>query len=181
MNDSLNQSVSVKRLSKKIKKTKVKYINFTICLLIVNFISFLLQKYPEITESDDNKITTKNIFLFLEDFGLKAFIIISLIRVKVNSIILCSIMYFVIAIVMIFYLIFNKLSNVIPSDKKIKTISMVFFIFNILLFCSEGVLLAIISQLTTKEKRERNKEKYGFQTGEDILRNINMLTENSFG
>ena len=90
-------------------------------------------------------------------------------------------MYFVISLIMIFYLIFNKLSNIIPSESKIKTISIVFFILNILLFSSEGVLLVKISQLMRKEKRERNKEKYGFQTGEDTLRNKNMLTENSFG
>ena len=33
MNDSLNESMSVKRVSKKIKKVKVKYINFSIFLL----------------------------------------------------------------------------------------------------------------------------------------------------
>ena len=181
MNENFNQSMSVKRLSKKIKKIKVKYINITICLLILNFISFFLQKYPEISESKGNKLTIKNIFLLFEDFGLKAFIIVSLIRVNMNSIILFSIMYFVISLIMIFYLIFNKLSNIIPSESKIKTISIVFFILNILLFSSEGVLLVKISQLMRKEKRERNKEKYGFQTGEDTLRNKNMLTENSFG
>ncbi len=181
MNESLNQSMSVKKASKRIKKVKIKYINFSILLLIINFITFFVQKFPELNDNEkDPKIMTKNIFLLFEDFGLKVLIIISLIKFKINSIILFSILYFIIVLVMIFYLIFNKLSNKIDDKLKIEKLSFAFFIVNIAFFALEGFLLAKISQLMIKEKREKRKEKYGFNSNEEMLRSKNILVENSF-
>ena len=89
MEESFNQSMSIKRVSRKIKKVKRKYINFTILLLIINFISFIIQKYQDFENYSKDKndeqykiIFTKNIFLLVEDFSLKIIIIILLIRKK---------------------------------------------------------------------------------------------------
>ena len=187
MNESLNQSMTFKKVSKKIKKVKVKYINFSIFLLIVNFFAFFAQKFPELNKGSkehrdikDKKIMTKNIFLLLEDFGLKIIIIISLLKFKVNSIILFSILYFIIAIVMIFYLIFNQLSNKVIDEQKVTGFPFPLFIVNIVLFCLEGFLLAKIYQLMTKEQRAKSKEKYGFNSGDEMLRDKNILVETSF-
>ena len=188
MNESLNQSLTFKKVSKKIKKVKVKYINFCIFLLIVNFFAFFAQKFDEFNKAKkkkiwdiiDKKIMTKNIFLLLEDFGLKILIIISLIKFKVNAIILFSILYFIIASVMIFYLTFNQLSDKIIDDHKIKGYPFPLFIINIVLFSLEGFLLAKIYQLMTKEQRAKSKEKYGFNSGDETLRDKNILVETSF-
>ena len=172
MNESLNQSMTFKKVSKKIKKVKVKYINFSIFLLIVNFFSFFIQKFPELNDEEkrEKKILTKNIFLLFEDFIIKAIIITSLIKFKINSIILFSILYFIIAIVMIFYLIFNQLSNKVIDEQKVTGFPFPLFIVNIVLFCLEGFLLAKIYQLMTKEQRAKSKEKYGFNSGDEIGR-----------
>ena len=187
MEESFNQSMSIKRVSRKIKKVKRKYINFTILLLIINFISFIIQKYQDFENYSKDKndeqykiIFTKNIFLLVEDFSLKIIIIIALKKFKINSIILFSIIYLIIGIILIFYLLFNKFSSLISDDEKINSISLVFFIFNIILYFLEAFLLAVCFQLMTKEKREKTKEKYGFKNSEDVLRSKNIL-ENSFG
>ena len=187
MEESFNQSMSIKRVSRKIKKVKRKYINFTILLLIINFISFIIQKYQDFENYNKDKnndqykiIFTKNIFLLIEDFSLKIIIIIALKKFKINSIILFSIIYLIIGIILIFYLLFNKFSSLISDDEKINSISLVFFIFNIILYFIEALLLTICFQLMTKEKREKTKEKYGFKNSEDVLRSKNIL-ENSFG
>ena len=182
MNDSLNQSMSVQRVSKKIKKVKVKYINFSIFLLIVNFFSFFIQKFPELNnrEKREKKILTKNIFLLFEDFILKVIIIISLINFKINSIFLFSILYFIIAIIMIFYLIINQISNKINEEQKLVKISFAFFIINIALFCLEGFLFTRIYQLMAKEQKAKSNEKYGFNSDDEMLRTKNILVDNSF-
>ena len=77
-------------------------------------------------------------------------------------------------------MLFNKFSSLISDDEKINEISLVFFIFNIILYFIEALLLTICFQLMTKEKREKTKEKYGFKNSEDVLRSKNIL-ENSFG
>ena len=82
MNESYDheQSMSVKRASKKIRKVKIRYIKLTIFLLIINFIALIIQKYPEFTNGNKNEITRKNIFLIFEDLGLKIVIIISFLK-----------------------------------------------------------------------------------------------------
>ena len=178
MDESLNQSMSIKRVSKRIRKVKVKYTNFTIFLLILSFIAFIIQKFPEFKDNNKDKIIlTKNIFLFVEDLALKLLIIISLIKYKTNAVILCSFLYFIIGAVMIFYIILNQLSNLIKKEQIIKDTSIVMFIFNIILYFIIGFLLVLSFQLMKKEQRERMKEKYGFKTGEDILRSKNILEE----
>ena len=182
MNDSLNESMSVKRVSKKIKKVKVKYINFSIFLLIVNFFSFFIQKFPELNDEEkrEKKILTKNIFLLFEDFIIKAIIITSLIKFKINSIILFSILYFIIATVMIFYLIIIEVPNKIIENQKLTKLSLAFFIINIALFILEGFLLAKIYQLMAKEQKAKSNEKYGFNSDDEMLGTKNFLVDNSF-
>ena len=79
MNESFNQSMSIKKISRKIRKIKTKYINFTIFLLIINFVAFIIQKYQELKEDSIVYIFTKNIFLIIEDLGLKIIIIYNII------------------------------------------------------------------------------------------------------
>ena len=178
MDESLNTSMSIKRVSKEIKEIKIKYMKFTIFLLIISSTSFIIQKFPELKNNSNNKVlVTKNIFLFIEDFGLKIIIIFSFAKLKINIIILCSLLYFIIGIVMTFYLLFNKLVEEISNEEKITNISTVFYIFSIILYIIEGFLFVICSQLMTKEKRAKNKEKYGYKTGDDIIRNKNLLGE----
>ena len=102
---------------------------------------------------------------------------VSLIKYKTNAVILCSFLYFIIGAVMIFYIILNQLSNLIKKEQIIKDTSIVMFIFNIILYFIIGFLLVLNFQLMKKEQRERMKEKYGFKTGEDILRSKNILEE----
>ena len=163
------------------KKCLIKYMNFTIFLLIINFIAFIIQKNPEFKKPFNNKIFTKNIFLLLEDLGLKALIIISFFKSSRNSVILCSLIYFIIAIIMIYYIILNQFSSLIPNDQKINDISIVMFILNIILYGVEGFMMVLCSRLMKKEEREKIKEKYGFKTGNDMQRSKNILEENSFG
>ena len=182
MNESYDheQSMSVKRASKKIRKVKIRYIKLTIFLLIINFIALIIQKYPEFTNGNKNEITRKNIFLIFEDLGLKIVIIISFLKYKMDSIILCSILYFIIASIMIFYIILNKFSSSIKDEQKIEDLSIIMFISNIVLFILEGFLMVKCAQLMRKEQREKVKEKYGFKTGDDLLRSKNVLTENTY-
>ncbi len=178
MDESLNTSLSIKRVSIQIKEVKIRYMKLIIFLLIINSISFTIQKYPELTNNIDNKVLiTKNIFIFFEDIGLKIIIIYSLIKFKINIIILCSLLYFIIGIIITFYLVFNRLVDKISEEQKINDVSIIFCIFNIALYFAEGVLLVICSQLMSKEKTEKNKEKFGYKTGDDIIRSKNLLGE----
>ena len=181
MDESLAQSMSIKRVSKKIKKKKELYIKLTIALLIINFISMIFQGYKEISSNEDNNtILIKNLFLILEDFVIKVIIIISLIKMKINPIILGSFLYFIIGIIMLYYIIFNRLFNLISEEQKINGFKMAFFICNIILFCLEGFLLIICTKWMRKEKKETIKEKYGFKTGEDMIKSRNILDESIF-
>ena len=82
---------------------------------------------------------------------------------------------------MIYYIILNQFSSLIPDDQKINDISIVMFILNILLYGVEGFMMVLCSKLMKKEEREKIKEKYGFKTGNDMQRSKNILEENSFG
>ena len=179
MNESFNQSMSIKRVSKKIRKVKSKYINFCIFLLIINFFVFIVQKYPEFEIKEKNEILRKNIFLLLEDLSVKIIIIISLINNQTDLIMLFSLLYFIIDIIMIFYIILNKFSNHIPENQKFEDLTIIMFILNIILYCTEGIIMIVCSQYMRKEKREKIKEKYGFKAGNDMLRSKNVLEENS--
>ena len=97
-----------------------------------------------------------------------------------DSIILCSILYFIIASIMIFYIILNKFSSSIKDEQKIEDLSIIMFISNIVLFILEGFLMVKCAQLMRKEQREKVKEKYGFKTGDDLLRSKNVLRENTY-
>ena len=176
--DERTNSLSVKRASKKIRVEKLRYIKFTIFLLIINFIALIIQKYHEI--NNDAKLIIKNIFLIFEDLGLKILIIISFIKYKMNSIILCSMLYFIIALMMVFYIFLNKFSSSINKEQKLEDISVVMFILNIILYILEGFLMVKSSQLMGKEQKEKIKEKYGFKTGDDWIRSKNALRENSY-
>ena len=117
----------------------------------------------------------------MEDLGLKIIIIISFNKSYINSIILFSLIYFIIVIIMIFYIILNQYSSLIPGDQIINDVSIVMFIFNIILYGLEGFMMVLCFRLMKKEEREKTKEKYGFKTGNDMQRSKNVLEENSFG
>ena len=168
VDDSLYQSISVKKPSKQIKKKKVKYMNITIFFLLIHCICFIIQKYREIeiegdTESSNRKIY--NYFLIGEDIFITLFIIISLCKINNNFIILFCLLYVLLAIIMIFYLIINTFNTPKIIDD---TFLFVFYLINIALFLVEGILLFFCSEIMEKEKIQVKREKYGYKNKNNI-------------
>ena len=169
----LNQSVilSIKKPSKVIKAKKTKYINITIFLLLIHFISISIQKlleYKEINNNAEENLKRikgiKEIFLVIEDMCLTIFIILLLCKINNDLIILFSILFFLIGILMIFYLFLYKYYLHFK-----KGFSIIKYIVNNVLFFIEGFLLYFCSNLIEKEKLEKNREKYGYKNNEDFF------------
>ena len=83
MNESLYQSVSIKKLSKKIKRKKMKYRNLTLFSLIIHCVSFVIQKSLEIgnLNDDDDQLDSmkiRNLFLIGENIIMTIAIFISI-------------------------------------------------------------------------------------------------------
>ena len=172
MDESLNQSVSVKKPTKKIRLKKAKYTNLTILLLIILSISILIQKHLERNKNDKNYNAKliKDIFLVGENICIAIFIIILLCKINNDLIILFSILYFLIGIVMLFYFLLNKFCD-LDIQEKIDDVEIVFlYIFNNILFFIEGYFLFLCSEIMEKEKIIVNREKYGYKNDEDILK-----------
>ncbi len=170
MDESYNQSISNKKPSNKIKKTKVKYMNITIFLVIINCVSILIQKIIEnqFYDSDSNLYIRKlieDIFLVSEDITITIFIIIFLYKFNNNLIIIFSILYFIIGEMMIFYLILYIYYY--KFEKNI--IWIVIDIINIILFFIEGYLLLSCSEIIEKEKELINREIYGYKDNEEMV------------
>ena len=174
MDESLNQSVSVRKPGKKIRLKKAKYTNLTILLLIVHCFSILIQKHLERDNFKSNKTVkiTKNIFLAGENVCITIFIIILLCKINNDLIILFSILYFLIGIVMLFYIFLNRFCGPSDGEKKEKIEGEILFlyIFNNILFFIEGYFLFLCSEIMEKEKIIVNREKYGYKNDEDILK-----------
>ena len=172
MDESLNQSVSVRKPGKKIRLKKAKYTNLTILLLIIHCISILIQKHLENDKLENNKTvkTTKNIFLAGENVCITIFIIILLCKINNDLIILFSILYFLIGIVMLFYIFLNRFCGSKEKTEKIDGEILFLYIFNNILFFIEGYLLFLCSEIMEKEKIIVNREKYGYKNDEDILK-----------
>ena len=175
MDDSLYQSISVKKTSKQIKKKKVKYINLTIFFLLIHCICFVIQKLIEIISSTEDSENPNDInksrniynyFLIGEDIFITLFIIISLCKINNDSIILFCLLYIVLAIIMIFYFIIDNINdnpNIIND-----TLLLTFYIINIVLFLVEGILLFLCSEIMEKEKIQVKREKYGYKNKNNI-------------
>ena len=179
MDESLNQSVSERKPTKKIRIKKAKYTNLTILLLIVHSTSILIQKRLEYNDKNENKNAkfVKNIFLVGESICITIFIIILLCKINNDLIILFSILYFLIGIVMIFYFFLNKFC--ISVKERIKDTEIIFlYIFNNVLFFIEGYFLFLCSEIMEKEKKILNREKYGYKNDEDILKADKIMKNN---
>ena len=173
MDESLNQSLSVKKPSKKIKIKKAKYTNLTIFLLLIHCATISIQKHLENNNMEhpennkdydyDKPRTAKDIFLVAEDICLTFLIIILLCKINNNLIILFSMLYFIIGIVSVFYFFLNKFCD-IPEYEKIKDGSCIFFqILNSCLFFLEGYILFLCSEIIEKERVLVNREIYGYK------------------
>ena len=180
MDESLNQSVSVKKPTKKIRLKKAKYTNLTILLLIIHSSLILIQKHLEKDNYKENKEAklTKNAFLAGENICIAIFIIILLCKINNNLIILFSILYFLIGTVMVFYFFLNKFCG-LPDEEKLKGGEIIFlYIFNNVLFFVEGYFLFLCSEIMEKEKIIVNREKYGYKNDEDILKAEKIMKNN---
>ena len=195
MDESLNQSVtlSIKKPSKVIKDKKVKYINITIFLLLIHFISISIQKLLEFSDfynnlsegktDEEKKIINnkkrikaiKESFLVIEDMFITLFIILLLCKINSDIIILFSILFFLIGIVMLFYFFLYKfyLSGL---NKNLSII--IIYIINNVLFFIEGFLLYFCSDIVEKEKLIKNREKYGYKNNEELLHTDKLMQSN---
>ena len=180
MDESLNQSMSVKKPSKKIKKKKFKYMNLTIALLIIHCACILIQKHLEHLNIESeliNKRIIKDFFLAGENVGITIFIIILLCNINNNLLLLCSILYFLIGIIMIFYLIINQF--IISNNEKNSEFRFIFiYILNNILFFVEGYLIFSCSEIIEKEKMQVNREKYGYKNDDYMLREEKFFNNN---
>ena len=180
MDESLNQSISVKKPSKKIKQKKAKFINLTIFLLFIHSLSIYIQKHLEHQnlESKDNVKLVKDIFLVAEYICIAIFIIIHLCKINNNLLILFSILYFIVGLVILFYYLLNIFCY-IPEDQKLKDGGIIFFyLLNNVLFFIEGTLIFFCSDIIEKEKLIVNREKYGYKNDEYILHADKILKHN---
>ena len=165
MEESLEESFDTEKSTKKIKNKKLKYINLTICFLIVHNAGILYQKYLEKSKLGEVPCT-KNIFLYFEDICLKLFIIILLCK-KINIwLFICSSLYFFIGLVMSFYLIIILFDDRYRSDKNDDNgyiYLIIIYITNIAFFFFEGYLLFLCSEFIEKEKKRVYRKKFGYQ------------------
>ena len=181
MNESLYQSVSIKKISKKIKRKKMKYRNLTLFFLIIHCMSFVLQKSLEIVNlNDDGKFDSmqvRNLFLIGENIIMTIIIFISLCYVNNNLIILFCILYFLLGLIMIFYLIVRFFINNSKDGKNSGSIHIILNSINIILFFFEGILLFLCSEIMEKEQKQVNREKYGYKNNEDILHGEKLFSK----
>mgnify|MGYP006873176211 CR=1 FL=1 len=177
MEESLNQTIHSRKLSKKIKKKKIKYMNLTIFLLMIHCIYILIKNYVQYgTLNKYNKIN--RIFLSFEDISITIFIIILLCKFNNNLLFLCSILYILIGIIMIFYFFLNLFFPLSEEDKEHFYLNLI----NNFLFFIEGFLLFRCSEIMEREKEQVNREKYGYKNDEDSIRKTRLFsihTENA--
>ena len=170
MDESLNQSISVKKPIMKIKQKKAKYLNLTIFLLIIHLVSILLQKNLEYKQLDIKKTKlVKDIFLVCENICIEICIVIFLCKIKNNLILLFSILYLLIGIVMLFYFFLNKYCNIPKREKMTDIDVIIFYLINNILFLIEGILLFFCSEIIEKAKIIANRQKYGYKNDENNL------------
>ena len=165
----LNKSMEFE-LSQKIIEKKDKIRRITIILLIFHTIFVVLQKVIECDYSEYYKIkVTKDILLVCENLILNILVIIFLCRINNNLLILCSILYFIIGLTMVFYLVINIICDIPPPDKINELLGFILYITNILLFFVEGVFLLYCSEIIVKEKKQKKREQYGYKEDEDNI------------
>ena len=174
MEESLNQTIhSRKRPSKKIKKKKIKYMNLTIFLLMIHSIYFLIKNYIQYEPFDILDIKHINrIFLCFENIAITVFIIILLCKFNHNLLFLCSLLYILIGIIMIFYILLNLCFNLSENDRHY----FFFPLINSFLFFVEGFLLFRCSEIMEKEKKQMNREIYGYKNDEDYIRKTRLFS-----
>ena len=182
MTESLYQSVSSKKLSKKIKRKKMKYRNLTLFSLIIHCVSFVIQKSLEIgnLNDDDDQLDSmkiRNLFLIGENIIMTIAIFISLCYVNNNLIILFCILYCLLGLIMLFYLIVRFFINSNKEETKGGFIHIILNSINIILFFFEGILLFFCSEIMEKEQKQVNREKYGYKNNEDILHGEKLFSK----
>ena len=173
MEESLNQTIHSRKPSKKIKKKKIKYMNLTIFLLMIHCLYILLKNYIQYEPFDVSNINHINrIFLCSENIAITIFIIILLCKFNNNLLFLCSILYILIGIIMIFYFLLNLCFNLSENDKHY----FLFPLINNFLFFAEGFLLFRCSEIMEKEKEQVNREIYGYKNDEDYIRKTRLFS-----
>ena len=174
MEESLNQTIHSRKPSKKIKKKKLKYMNLTIFLLIIHCLYILIKNYIqyepfEVIDRENLNI----IFLCSENIAITIFIIILLCKFNNNLLFLCSLLYILIGIIMIFYFLLNLCFNLSQNEKK----EYFFFsLINNIFFFAEGFLLFRCSEIMEKEKEQVNREIYGYKNDEDYIRKTRLFS-----
>ena len=164
MEESLNQTIHSKKPSKKIKKKKIKYMNFTIFLLIIHCIYILVKNYIQYGPFDVfDSVHIHRIFLCSENIAITIFIIVILYKFNNNLLFLGSILYILIGIIIVFYFLLNLFYNFSENDKHYYF----FPLINNFLFFFEGFLLLRCSELMEKEKKQVNREIYGYKNNDD--------------
>ena len=173
MEESLNQTIHSRKPSKRIKKKKIKYMNLTIFLLMIHCLYILIKNYIRCKPSDKlNSNHINRIFLCSENIAITIFIIIFLCKFNNNLLFLCSLLYLIIGIIMIFYFLLNLCFNLSENDKK----HFFFTLINNFLFFVEGFLLFRCSEIMEKEKEQLNREIYGYKNDEDYIRKTRLFS-----
>ena len=173
MEESLNQTIHSRKPSQKIKKKKLKYMNLTIFLLMIHCLYILIKNY--IQYEPHKKINSKDInkiFLCSENIAITIFIIILLCKFNNNLLFLCSILYILIGIIMIFYFLLDLYFNLSKNDKEY----FLFSLINNVFFFAEGFLLFRCSDIMEKEKELVNREIYGYKNDEDYIRKTRLFS-----
>ena len=175
MEESLNQTIHSRKPSKKIKKKKIKYMNLTIFLLMIHCLYILIKNYIQYEPSDVLESNHINkIFLCSENIVITIFIIILLCKFNNTLLFLCSLLYILIGIIMIFYFLLNLCFNLSKNEKQ----HFFFTLVNNSLFFIEGFLLFRCSEIMEKEKRQVNREIYGYKNDEDYIRKTRLFSIN---
>ena len=173
MEESLNQTIHSRKPSKRIKKKKIKYMNLTIFLLMIHCLYILIKNYIQYKPSYKlNSNHINRIFLCSENIAITIFIIILLCKFNNNLLFLCSLLYLIIGIIMIFYFLLNLCFNLSENDKK----HFFFTLINNFLFFVEGFLLFRCSEIMEKEKEQLNREIYGYKNDEDYIRKTRLFS-----
>jgi hypothetical protein len=175
MEESLNQTIHSRKPSKKIKKKKIKYMNLTIFLLMIHCLYILIKNYIQYEPSDVlNSNHINKIFLCSENIAITIFIIILLCKFNNTLLFLCSLLYILIGIIMIFYFLLDLCFDLSKNEKQ----HFFFTLVNNSLFFIEGFLLFRCSEIMEKEKRQVNREIYGYKNDEDYIRKTRLFSIN---
>ena len=157
--------------------------NLKIYILLFKFINLNGRKFKSnysfkktFKKNKEKKIKYMNLTIFLcsENIAITIFIIILLCKFNNNLLFLCSLLYILIGIIMIFYFLLDLCFNLSKNEKQ----HFFFTLVNNSLFFIEGFLLFRCSEIMEKEKRQVNREIYGYKNDEDYIRKTRLFSIN---